>query len=123
MPGTYLPSAYLPVLIFLVIAAAFALGTLLIGYVIRPQRKYSIKLISYESGNDSVGEPRNRFFIRYYIIAILFIVFDVEVAFLYPWAVAFDSIGLFGAIEMVVFILILAVGYIYAWKKDALCWD
>ncbi|HLC16316.1 MAG TPA: NADH-quinone oxidoreductase subunit A [Thermodesulfovibrionia bacterium] len=123
MPGTYLPSAYLPVLIFLCIAALFGLGSLLIGYVLRPQRKYSIKLMPYESGNDPIGEPRNRFFIRYYIIAILFIVFDVETVFLYPWAVAFDKLGLFGAVEMIIFILILAIGYVYAWKKNALRWD
>lgn len=77
----------------------------------------------YESGNIPVGETRQRFAIHFYIIAMLFLVFDVEAVFLYPWAVVFDQIGIFAYIEMMLFIVILLVGYIYAWKKDAFSWD
>jgi NADH-quinone oxidoreductase subunit A len=77
----------------------------------------------YESGNLPVGEPRQRFSVRFYIIAMLFIVFDVEAVFLYPWAVVFDKIGLYALIEMVIFIVILFVGYVYAWRREAFKWD
>ena len=77
----------------------------------------------YESGNIPVGEPRQRFSVKFYIIAMLFVVFDVEAVFLYPWAIVFDKIGLYAFIEMVIFIVILLVGYIYAWKKEAFTWD
>lgn len=123
MPGTYIPSDYLPVLIFLVVATAFGLGALLIGEVLRLKRPYSEKLMPYESGNPPVGEPRMRFSVRFYIIAMLFVVFDVEAVFLYPWAIVFDRIGLYALIEMVIFIVILFVGYVYAWRKEAFKWD
>ncbi len=123
MPGQYIPSDYLPVLIFMIIASAFGLGTLLVGSLFRPRRTYAEKLTPYESGNPPVGEPRIRFSVKFYIIAMLFVVFDVEVVFLYPWAVVFDKIGLFAFVEMMLFIAILLVGYIYAWKKDAFTWD
>ncbi len=77
----------------------------------------------YESGITPVGEPRYRFSIRFYIIAMLFVIFDVEAIFIYPWAVVFDKIGIFAFIEMVIFIVILLIGYIYAWKKEAFQWD
>jgi NADH-quinone oxidoreductase subunit A len=123
MPGQYIPSDYLPVLVFMIIATAFGLGTLLVGSLFRPHRTYPEKLTPYESGNPPVGEPRMRFSVKFYIIAMLFVVFDVEVVFLYPWAVVFDKIGLFAFVEMMLFIAILLVGYIYAWKKDAFTWD
>ncbi|MDP2278439.1 MAG: NADH-quinone oxidoreductase subunit A [Nitrospirota bacterium] len=123
MPGTYLPSDYLPVLIFLMVATAFGMGALLIGELLRLKRPYPEKLMPYESGNLPVGEPRQRFSVRFYIIAMLFIVFDVEAVFLYPWAVVFDKIGLYALIEMVIFIVILFVGYVYAWRKEAFKWD
>jgi NADH-quinone oxidoreductase subunit A len=123
MPGTYIPSEYLPILVFMVIATAFGVGTLLVGSFFRPRRPYGEKLTPYESGNIPVGEPRHRFSISFYIIAMLFVVFDVEAVFLYPWAVVFDKIGLYAFIEMVIFIIILFVGYIYAWRKDAFVWD
>lgn len=123
MPGQYIPSDYLPILIFMMIATAFGLGTLLVGSLFRPRRPYAEKLTPYESGNPPIGEPRMRFSIKFYIIAMLFVVFDVEVVFLYPWAVVFDKIGLFAYVEMMLFIFILLVGYIYAWKKDAFTWD
>ncbi len=123
MPGSYMPSAYLPVLIFLMVATAFGIGALLIGEIFRLKRPYSDKLMPYESGNPPVGEPRYRFSVKFYIIAMLFVVFDVEAIFLYPWAVVFDKIGLYAFIEMIIFICILLVGYIYAWKKGAFNWD
>ncbi len=123
MPGTYLPSEYLPIFIFIIIASAFGIGALLIGTVFRPKKYYHEKLMPYESGITPVGEPRYRFSIRFYIIAMLFVVFDVEAIFIYPWAVVFDKIGIYAFIEMVIFILILLVGYIYAWRKEAFQWD
>jgi NADH-quinone oxidoreductase subunit A len=123
MPGTFMPSSYLPILIFLMVATAFGIGALLIGEFLRLKRPYSEKLMPYESGNPPVGEPRQRFSVKFYIIAMLFVVFDVEAVFLYPWAVVFDKIGLYAFIEMIIFIAILLVGYIYAWKKEAFVWD
>jgi NADH-quinone oxidoreductase subunit A len=123
MPGTYLPSEYLPVLIFILIASAFGIGALLIGYLFRLRKPYFEKLLPYESGINPKGEPRTRFTIRFYIIAMLFVVFDVEAIFIYPWAVVFDKIGIFAFIEMVIFIVILLIGYLYAWRKDAFVWD
>jgi len=123
MPGQYIPSDYLPVLIFMIVATAFGLGTLVVGSLFRPRRSYPEKLTPYESGNPPVGEPRMRFSVKFYIIAMLFGVCDVEVVFLYPWAVVFDKIGVFAFVEMMLFIAILLVGYVYAWKKDAFTWD
>lgn len=123
MPGTYLPSEYLSVLIFIIIATAFGLGALLIGVIFRLKKPYPDKLMPYESGITPVGEPRYRFSIRFYIIAMLFVVFDVEAVFIYPWAVVFDKIGIYAFIEMVIFIGILLIGYIYAWEKEAFQWD
>jgi NADH-quinone oxidoreductase subunit A len=123
MPGAYIPSEYLPVLIFIIIATLFGLGALLIGTIFRPKKPYPAKLMPYESGVNPVGEPRYRFSIRFYVIAMLFVVFDVEAVFIYPWAVVFDKIGIYAFIEMVIFIGILLVGYIYAWDKEAFQWD
>ncbi|MBF0606974.1 MAG: NADH-quinone oxidoreductase subunit A [Candidatus Magnetobacterium sp. LHC-1] len=123
MPGTYLPEGYLAIMVFLMIAFAFALGSLMFGYLVRPRRPYAEKLSTYESGIPPEGEPRQRFSIKYYIVAILFVVFDVEAVFLYPWAVVFDKIGVFAFVEMAIFIAVLAAGYVYAWKKGALDWE
>lgn len=123
MPNGYLIRSYLPIVIFMAIIVVFGLGTLAAGLIFRPRRPYSEKLLPYESGNPPVGEPRSRFSIRFYIIAMLFVVFDVEAVFIYPWAVVFDQLGMFAFIEMMLFISILVVGYIYAWRKDAFRWD
>jgi NADH-quinone oxidoreductase subunit A len=123
MPGTYLPSDYLPVLIFIIIATAFGLGAIFIGYIFRLRKPYYEKLMPYESGMTPKGEPRYRFSVRFYIVAMLFVVFDVEAIFIYPWAIVFDKIGIYAFIEMVIFIAILLVGYLYAWKKEAFQWD
>lgn len=123
MPGTYMPSEYLPVLVFMIVATAFGIGSLVVGTIFRPRRPYDEKLSPYESGIEPVGEPRVRFDIRFYIVAMLFLVFDVEAVFLYPWAVVFDRIGLYAYVEMIIFIVILFVGYIYAWRKEAFVWE
>jgi NADH-quinone oxidoreductase subunit A len=123
MPGSYVPAEYLPVLIFMLVATAAGFGALLVGTLFRMRRPYDEKLMPYESGNPPVGEPRVRFSVSFYIVAMLFVIFDVEAVFLYPWAVVFDRIGLFAFVEMIIFIIILFVGYIYAWKRDAFTWD
>jgi NADH-quinone oxidoreductase subunit A len=123
MPGEFLPSAYLPILVFMIVATAFGFGALLVGMLFRPNRPYAEKLMPYESGNEPIGEPRVRFSVHFYIVAMLFVVFDVEAVFLYPWAIVFDKVGMYAFIEMILFIVILLVGYIYAWKKKAFTWD
>lgn len=120
IPGNYIPSHYLPVFITLIIATCFAAGSLVIGELLRPRRPYAEKLSIYESGNVPVGEPRTRFTVRFYVIGMLFVVFDVEAVFLYPWAVAFGNIGLPGFWSMIFFLMIILVGYLYDWKKGAL---
>jgi NADH-quinone oxidoreductase subunit A len=120
-------SNYLPVLIFLVVAAALAVLLLLLGsglgrYFSRFPRD-SAKLSPYECGFEAFEDSRNRFDVRYYLVAILFIVFDLEIAFLFPWAVALGKIGLFGLAAMGIFLIILVVGFVYEWKKGALEWD
>ena len=123
MPGTFIPSDYFPVAVIFVIAISIGLGALVVGLLLRPRRPYKQKLYPYESGNPPVGEPRYKFSVKFYIIAMLFVVFDVEAVFLYPWAVAYDKLGIFGFIEMMLFIFILLVGYIYVWKKGAFNWE
>ncbi|MEW6324472.1 MAG: NADH-quinone oxidoreductase subunit A [Nitrospirota bacterium] len=123
MPGTFVPSHYLPILLFVVIGVGFAVATLIIGYVLRPSRPYREKLMAYESGVDPFGDARLPFPVRYYVICMLFVLFDIEAVFLFPWAVSFETLGLVGLVEMVLFIAILFVGYVYAWKKGALEWD
>ena len=123
MPVFYGLPQYLPILVLMLIAMAFGIGSLLFGMLLRPKRPYAEKLMPYESGNEPIGEPRARFAIRFYVIAMLFVVFDVESIFIYPWAITFDKLGLHAFVEMVLFIVILLVGYIYAWKKDAFRWE
>lgn len=110
-------------MLFMMVALGMGLGMLVIGILFRPRRPYGDKLMPYESGNPPVGEPRYRFSVHFYIIAMLFVVFDVEAVFLYPWAVVLDKIGLYALVEMVIFIAILMVGYVYAWKKGAFTWE
>jgi NADH-quinone oxidoreductase subunit A len=123
MPGSFVPVNYLPIVIFIAIALAFGLATLLVGALVRPRQVYAEKLTPYESGSPLFSDARIPFPMRYYIIAMLFVIFDIETVFLYPWAVVYNKIGLFGFIEMALFILILLVGYVYAWKKGALEWE
>ncbi|MFO7305288.1 MAG: NADH-quinone oxidoreductase subunit A [Gammaproteobacteria bacterium] len=114
---------YAPILIFIGVAAV--LGSVLIGlgFLFGPRRPDKEKLSAYECGFEAFSDSRARFDVRYYLVAILFIVFDLEIAFLFPWAVSLRSTGMVGAIAMGVFLLILVVGFIYEWKKGALEWD
>lgn len=118
-----LPSNYLPILVFFLIALGFGVVTILMGYLVRPSKPYREKLNPYESGILPETDARQQFPFRYYLIAMLFVLFDIEIIFLYPWAVSFNHLGFFALIEMILFLLILFVGYFYAWKKGALEWD
>lgn len=123
MGNESVPLNYLPILVFIVVALAFGVVSLLAGWVVRPSRPYEAKLKTYESGSPLFQDARVQFPMRYYIIAMLFVIFDIEFVFLYPWAVEFHKLGLVGLVEMIVFIAILLVGFWYAWKKGALEWD
>ncbi|MGP1395858.1 MAG: NADH-quinone oxidoreductase subunit A [Inquilinaceae bacterium] len=116
-------SEYLPILIFLGIATAISAIAVLASVLIGDQRPDSEKLSAYECGFEAFDDARSRFDVRFYLVAILFIIFDLEVAFLFPWAVSLGDIGLFGFWSMVVFLGILTVGFIYEWKKGALEWE
>ena len=113
---------YAPVLIFLLVAALFPAVTLMVAALVRPSNFNKVKVEAYECGVPAVGEARGRYSVRFYIIAVLFVVFDVETIFLFPWAVMFDKLALFGFIEMLVFLFILIVGYVYVWNRGALDW-
>jgi NADH-quinone oxidoreductase subunit A len=117
------PFNYLPIIIFMVLGALFGIGSIVVGWIVRPSRPYREKLLPYESGSPLFMDARVQFPMRYYIIAMLFVIFDIEVVFLFPWAVVFKKLGLLGLIEMGLFLAILIVGYWYAWKKGALDWD
>jgi NADH-quinone oxidoreductase subunit A len=119
----YIPKEYLAILILIIFGILFGVVTLFVGKFFRISRPYHEKLIAYESGNDPTEAPRMRFSIKFYLIAILFVVFDVEAIYLYPWAVTYDKLGLFALVEMFIFIFLLLVGYIYAWKKEVLQWE
>ncbi|MFQ5645779.1 MAG: NADH-quinone oxidoreductase subunit A [bacterium] len=115
-------AAYSPVIMMILLSGGIGLSMLLIGWLIRPDRPNKQKLSPYECGIEPTGDAFTRVIPRYYIYAILFIVFDVEALFLLPWAIVFSRIGMFAFIEMVIFIVILVVGLIYAWAKGALDW-
>jgi NADH-quinone oxidoreductase subunit A len=123
MSNTAVPANYIPILVFIGIAIAFATVSLLAGWFVRPSHPYRMKLAPYESGSPLFQDARVQFPMRYYIIAMLFVIFDIEIVFMFPWAVAFNKLGLVGLVEMGVFIGILVVGFWYAWKKGALEWD
>ncbi len=114
---------YLPILIFLGIAIAMAVLMVAAAFIVARQRPDSEKLSAYECGFEAFDDARSRFDVRFYLVAILFIIFDLEVAFLFPWAVALGDVGLFGFWSMVVFLGILTVGFIYEWRKGALEWE
>ena len=114
--------AYVPILIFLVVAIGFAVVTILFAWSLGPARYSKVKLEPYECGIEPVGDARDRYSVRYYLVAMLFVIFDIETVFLFPWAVILDELALFGLIEMAVFLGILVVGYVYAWRKGALEW-
>jgi len=114
---------YLPVLIFLGIATVVACGLLIVGYVLSPKKPDAEKLSSYECGFEPFEDSRIQFDVRYYLVAILFIIFDLEIAFMVPWALALDDIGNVGLWVMVIFMIELLVGFAYLWRKGALEWD
>ncbi len=123
MGGDPVPLNYVPIIIFAILGAIAGLAPLVIGVLLRPHRPYRAKLLPYESGSPLFSDARVQFPMRYYIIAMLFVIFDIEIVFMFPWAVVFKKLGLLGLIEMGVFIAILVVGYWYVWKKGALEWD
>jgi NADH-quinone oxidoreductase subunit A len=114
---------YAPILIFFVIAGAISVALLAAGFLFGKGRKDPDKLSPYECGFDAFEDTRMRFDVRYYLVAILFIIFDLEIAFLFPWAVSLDAIGRFGFAAMGIFLAVLVVGFIYEWRKGALQWD
>ncbi len=116
-------SEYLPILIFLGIAVAFAGGAVIASYIIGRQHPDSAKTSAYECGFDAFDDSRRKFDVRFYLVAILFIIFDLEVAFLFPWAISLGKIGVFGFWSMMIFLVILTVGFIYEWRKGALEWE
>lgn len=115
-------ASYIPIVLFILVAAAFPLVTLLVARLVRPSNPEPVKSAAYECGVEAAGVARGRYSVHYYLIAVLFVVFDVEVIFLFPWAVKFKALGMFGFIEMIIFIAVLVLGYVYAWKKGALEW-
>jgi NADH-quinone oxidoreductase subunit A len=118
-----MPIDYLPILVFIVIAGLFGIIALVVPAFLGPRRPTSTKLKTYESGKVPYGDARRKVPVHYYKVSMLFILFDLEVVFFYPWAVLFRQLKLFGLIEMGVFVLILLIGYVYIWKKGALEWE
>ncbi len=114
---------YVPIMIFIAVAAVMGLAMMMAGRLIGPSRPDKEKLSPYECGFEAFEDSRMKFDVRYYLVAILFIIFDLEIAFLFPWAIVLDSIGLFGFVAMMIFLAILVVGFIYEWKKGALEWE
>ena len=114
---------YLPVLVFMIIALVVSLIAPIIGYILSPKRPDPQKLSTYECGFDAFSDSRSPFDVRYYLVAILFIIFDLETAFLVPWAVVFRKLGTEGMITMGLFLGLLTIGFIYEWKKGALEWE
>ena len=114
---------YLPTLLFLIVATGIGIALIIVGNVLGPKRPATDKLSPYECGFGAFENARGQFDVRYYLIAILFIVFDLEIAFVFPWALVFRELGVFGLIEMGVFLALLVIGFVYVWKKGALEWE
>ena len=114
---------YLPILIFIAIGLVVGIVTLTLGVLAGPRRPDSAKDSPYECGFEAFEDSRMKFDVRYYLVAILFIIFDLEIAFLFPWAIVLDSIGMFGLVAMGIFLGVLVIGFIYEWKKGALEWE
>ena len=115
--------AYVPILILLGVSIANAVVMVVLSHVVSPFRPTPVKLAAYESGMTPLSDARERFSVKFYLVSILFIVFDIETVFLIPWGVQFRELGVFGFVEMLVFMAVLLVGFIYIWKKGALQWD
>jgi NADH-quinone oxidoreductase subunit A len=114
---------YLPILVFVIVGTLIGAVVVALGFVLGPQRPDSAKLSAYECGFEAFEDARMKFDVRYYLVAILFIIFDLEIAFLFPWAVVLDSVGMVGFVAMAIFLGILVIGFIYEWKKGALEWE
>ena len=114
---------YIPILLFLVIGAAVGIIPLALSRVLAPHKPDKAKLSDYECGFEAFEDSRMKFDVRYYLVAILFIIFDLEIAFLFPWAIVLDEIGVFGFTAMVLFLGVLIIGFIYEWMKGALEWE
>ncbi len=114
---------YFPILLFILVGLGVGVVPVALGWLIGPNKPDSEKLSPYECGFEAFEDARMRFDVRYYLVAILFILFDLEIAFLFPWAIVLEQIGMFGFVAMLVFLAILVVGFIYEWKKGALEWE
>jgi NADH-quinone oxidoreductase subunit A len=114
---------YFPVLLFIIVGTVIGCALLTAGRLLGPHKPYAEKLSQYECGFDAFGDSRMKFDVRYYLVAILFIMFDLEIAFLFPWAMANGALGLVGFFTVLVFLAILTVGFLYEWKKGALDWE
>ena len=117
------PLAYLPILLMFIVALGFVLNTIVESHLLGPKRKTKIKLDSFECGVESQGNARLPFSIKYFLVAILFVLFDIEVIFMYPWAVNFKELGMLGVIEVFSFVALLLVGFYYMLSKKALKWE
>ena len=114
---------YVPILVFLVLAFAISIGAIFFSLIVGEKNAYHDKNSTYECGFDPFDDSRSRFEVKFYLVAILFIIFDLEIIFLFPWAIAFNEIGLFGFLSMMFFLLVLTIGFIYEWMKGALDWS
>ncbi|KUO95304.1 NADH:ubiquinone oxidoreductase subunit A [Ferroacidibacillus organovorans] len=116
-------NAFIFILVFLVLAIALPIGALaVLGPLLRPNKPSKAKNSTYESGLEPIGDARSRYNVRYYLFALMFVIFDVEIIFLYPWAVSYLTLGVFGYVEMMIFVVLLMIGLIYAWRKKVLEW-
>jgi len=114
---------YLSIIIFLFVALSLSIGFIVLNFLFSPKNPDSEKLSAYECGFEAFGDSRMEFDVRFYLVAILFIIFDLEIAFLFPWAISLGSLGALGFWSMMIFLFILTVGFVYEWKKGALDWD
>ena len=114
---------YLSIIIFLFVAFGLSVGFIVLNFLFSPKNPDPEKLSAYECGFEAFGDSRMEFDVRFYLVAILFIIFDLEIAFLFPWAISLGKIGIFGFVSMMIFLFILTIGFIYEWKKGALDWD
>ena len=114
---------YFPIILFITIAFALSCGFIVLNYFLSPKMPDPEKLSSYECGFEPFNDSRMEFDVRFYLVAILFIIFDLEIAFLFPWAISLGKIGIFGFISMMIFLFILTIGFIYEWKKGVLDWE
>jgi NADH-quinone oxidoreductase subunit A len=114
---------YIPILVFIIIGLMVGIGPIVIGFLLGAHRPDSEKNSPYECGFEAFEDARMKFDVRYYLVAILFIIFDLEIAFLFPWAVIFKDLGMYGFVIMSIFLAILIVGFVYEWKKGALEWE